>query len=59
MSQIGVDEHTYTTMYKRTFAECLHRYRGDTAEARKLAMYYMRDWYVITDGEKNNVRHEA
>jgi hypothetical protein len=54
MSEIGVDLRTYTTMYQRTYAECLNRYRGDTAEARKLCMYYMRDWYVTTDKEELN-----
>jgi hypothetical protein len=56
MSQIGVDERTYQTMYQRTFAECLNRQRGDTTEARKLAAYYMRDWYVVTDGRKSHER---
>ena len=51
MSKIGVDERSYEVMYSRTFSECLHRARGDTTEARKLAAYYMRDWYVITDGD--------
>jgi len=53
MSEIGVDLRTYETMYKRTYEECLYRHRGDAAEARKLAMYYMRDWYVVTDEEHN------
>ena len=56
MSVIGVDERTYENMYKRTFAECLHRERGDTTEARKLTAYYMRDWYVVTDGRKSYER---
>ena len=56
MSVIGVDERTYTIMYQRTFAECLNRYRGDTSEARRLAAYYMRDWYVVTDGGKDERR---
>jgi hypothetical protein len=50
MSVIGVDEHTYTIMWKRTYEECLNRERGDTTEARRLAAYYMRDWYVLGDG---------
>jgi len=54
MSEIGVDLRTYETMYKRTYEECLHRQRGDTTEARKLAMYYLRNWYVITDEERND-----
>jgi len=54
MSKIGVDEKTYAIMYKSTFTECLHRHRGDTAEARKLAMYYLRDWYVVTDEEHDD-----
>ena len=56
MSVIGVDERTYTIMYQRTFAECLDRYRVDTSEARRLAAYYMRDWYVVTDGGKDERR---
>ena len=59
MSIIGVDEQTYSIMYKRTFAECLHRHRGDTTEARRLAMYYMRDWYVVSDGDDHERRYEA
>jgi hypothetical protein len=54
MSEIGVDLNTYQIMYKRTFEECLNRHRGDTVEARRLAMYYLRDWYVVTDEEHND-----
>lgn len=50
MSHIGVDAHTYALMHSRTYADCLNRCRGDTSEARKLAAYYMRDWYVVEDG---------
>lgn len=50
MSTIGVDEHTYALAHSRAYAECLHRCHGDTVEARKLAAYYLRDWYVINDG---------
>ncbi len=50
MSKIGVDEKTYVLMYKRAFAECLARYRGDQVEARRLTQYYLRDWYVESDG---------
>ena len=49
MSKIGVDERTYAIAHSRTYAECLHRCRGDTSEAKLLAAYYMRDWFVITD----------
>jgi hypothetical protein len=63
MSNIGVDERTYDQMYRRTFAECLARCRGDTSEARALAMYYMRDWYVIGDGSgeryERTISHSA
>lgn len=50
MSQIGVDAHTYALIHSRTYADCLSRCRGDTSEAKRLAQYYMRDWYVVTDG---------
>ena len=59
VSEIGVDLHTYQTMYKRTFAECLHRHRGDTTEAKKLAAYYLRDWYVVTDKEDGNEQRRS
>lgn len=49
---IGVDEQTYSIMRKRTYEVCLNRYRGDTVEAKKLTAYYMRDWYVIGDGNE-------
>jgi hypothetical protein len=50
MSRIGVDARTYALMHSRTYADCLDRCRGDTSEAKSLAAYYMRDWYVIDDG---------
>jgi hypothetical protein len=55
MSYIGVDELTYNLMYKRTFAQCLGRCRGDPGEAKALAAYYMRDWYVIGDGRDERI----
>ena len=58
MSRIGVDQHTYEIMYQRTYAECLHRHQGDTTEARKLAQYYLRDWYVVTDGDPELIAME-
>lgn len=56
MSHIGVDEHTYALMHSRCYADCLNRCRGDTTEARKLAAYYMRDWYVIGDDYERTTR---
>ena len=58
MSKIGVDERTYALMHSRTYAECLNRCRGDTVEARQLAAYYMRDWYVVTDGDPDLIAIE-
>lgn len=55
---IGVDERTYQLMWKRTFAEALTRSRGDPREARQLAAYAMRDWFVIGDGEEKDIEDE-
>lgn len=55
MSKIGVDERTYALMHSRTYQTCLDRCRGDTTEAKALAAYYMRDWYVIGDGYERAV----
>jgi hypothetical protein len=49
MSKIGVDERTYSLMHSRTYQTCLDKTRGDTREAKALAAYYMRDWYVLED----------
>ena len=58
MSKIGVDERTYALMHSRTYAECLSRCRGDITEARKLAAYHMRDWYVVTNGDPDLIARE-
>lgn len=49
MSQIGVDEHTYALQHSRAYTLALAECQGDTTNARILAQYWMRDWYVITD----------
>jgi len=58
MSKIGVDERTYALMHSRTYAQCLDRTRGDTTEAKRLAAYYMRDWFVVTDGDPDVIALE-
>jgi hypothetical protein len=57
MSKIGVDERTYALMHSRTYQECLARER-DPREARRLAAYALRDWYVVTDGDPDLVARE-
>jgi hypothetical protein len=52
MSTIGVDAHTYALAHSRTYSTCLNRCRGDTTEAKRLAAYYMRDWYVVEDAPR-------
>jgi hypothetical protein len=49
MSTIGVDARTYALAHSRTYSACLNRCRGDTTEAKRLAAYCMRDWYVVVD----------
>lgn len=59
MSTIGVDARTYALMHSRTYADCLARCRGDTTEAKRLAAYYLRDWYVVGDGPTDEELNEA
>jgi hypothetical protein len=55
---IGVDARTYSIAYTRCYQQALHVARGDTTEAKKLAQYYMRDWYVLTDGPTDRELNE-
>jgi hypothetical protein len=52
MSTIGVDAHTYALAHSRTYSACLNRCRGDATEAKRLAAYFMRDWYVVEDARR-------